>query len=596
METKKAVMSGNQAIARGFYEGGGVLATAYPGSPTVGIIDTMKKFDDVYSEFCTNEKVALEMGIGGAFGGVRTMVVMKHVGVNIAMDPLMTFTQAPIDSAFMLVTGDDPGMASSQNEQDNRILGKFANMAILDPSDSQESKDMVIKGMDISEQFHIPMMLRITSRLCHSRSLVELGERKEALGKPFEPDPTKYCMLPPHTFKHQYSMKERIEKLEEWANDSDLNTLEHVNDDVLVVTSGIAYNNFKEVAPNVSVLKLGMVYPLPVKKLKEYAKKYKKIIVIEEMMPFIEDNLKINGIDCEGKKYFPFTNELNSEIIEEGLFKAGVLSERKVLDPDKDDTTPRGPLFCPGCPHRPVFDILKKAKVTVIGDIGCYTMGLLYPFEVLNANISMGASVGMVKGMRIALDKFGDSRPIVGVIGDGTFFHSGLPGFANLRYQLKGNENITMIILDNGTTGMTGGQPTASSYQRDHMGQDISIDNLLKDMGFEDIQRIDQFDYKDAKKKINDAIKREGVSIIITSRPCALKYKVKEPHFVVDPTVCIGCRTCIKTNCPPLRMKKYEGIEKMKSSIDPKQCVGCSVCAQVCPVGAIKKSTEFEVK
>ena len=314
------------------------------------------------------------------------------------------------------------------------------------------------------------------------------------------------------------------------------------------------------------------------------------------MMPFIENNLKINGIDCEGKKYFPFTNELNSEIIEEGLLKAGVIKERKVLDPDKDDTTPRGPLFCPGCPHRPVFDILKKAKVNVIGDIGCYTMGLLYPFEVLNANISMGASVGMVKGMRIALDRFGDNRPIVGVIGDGTFFHSGLPGFANLRYQLKGNENITMIILDNGTTGMTGGQPTASSYQRDHMGQDISIDGLLKTMGFDDVTRIDQFDYKDAKKKINDAIKREGVSIIITSRPCALKYKVKEPHFVVDPTVCIGCRTCIRTNCPPLRMKKYDGIEKMKSSIDPKQCVGCSVCAQVCPVGAIKKSTEFEIK
>lgn len=592
--TKKVVLSGNEAIARGFYEAGGEVYTAYPGSPTVEIMDGMKKYKEIYSEFSTNEKVALEIGIGATFGGVRSMVGMKHVGVNICMDPLMTFVQAPIDAGFLLVTGDDPGMASSQNEQDNRILGKFANMGIFDPSDSQESKDLVKVALDLSEKYNCPMMMRITSRLCHGRSLVELSERKEHRGKAFEADPTKYCMLAPHTFKHQYEMQDRIAKLGEWANDAKINKFEDYGGDTLVITSGIAYNNFKEVAPDVSVLKLGMVYPLPIERIKELNEKFENIIVIEEMMPFIENELKIHGIKCEGKKYFSFTGELMSKDIEDGLVKAGVLSEKKIKEIVADDTTARGPLFCAGCPHRPIFDILKKAKVTVVGDIGCYTMGLLYPWEVLNTNISMGASVGMIKGLRLALDKLEDDRPLVGVIGDGTFFHSGLPGFSDLRYQLKGNEKITMIILDNGTTAMTGGQPTASSYQRDHAGQDISIDDLLKDMGYTDIERIDQFKYKEAKEKINAAINREGVSIIITSRPCALKFKIKEPNFYVDPKVCIGCRTCIRTNCPPLRMKNYRGIDKKKSSIDPKQCVGCSVCAQVCPVGAIKRRNNVD--
>lgn len=590
MGDTRSVLSGNQSIARGFYEAGGIVATAYPGSPTVEILEALKGYKEVYSEFATNEKVALEMGIGSCFGGTRTMVIMKHVGLNICMDPLMTFTQSPIDAGFMLVTGDDPGMASSQNEQDNRILGKFANMAIFDPSDSQDSKDFVKCGLDISEEYHLPVMLRITSRICHARSVVELEDRVEKLGPKFTADPTKYCMLPPHTFKHQIEMKERIEKLSELANTLEINRLETFGSDVLVVTSGICYYNFKEVCQDVDVLKLGMIYPLPIEKIKELSKKYTKIVVIEEMMPFIENELKVQGIDCVGKEFFSFTNELHSEVIEEGLVKLGVLKERKLQDMYEDDTTPRGPLFCSGCPHRPVFDILKKSKVTVVGDIGCYTMGLLYPFEVLKTNISMGASLGMIKGMRLAMDKQGDSdKPIVGVIGDGTFFHSGLPGFANLKYQLKGDENITMIVLDNGTTAMTGGQPTAESYKMDNAGQDISIESVLKSMNFDDIQVIDQFDYKEAKKVIVDATKRKGVSIIITTRPCALRYKIKETPFEVDPEICIACKTCIRTNCPPLRMKKYDGIEKEKSSIDLNQCVGCSICAQVCPVGAIKR-------
>ncbi|MDO5095892.1 MAG: thiamine pyrophosphate-dependent enzyme [Peptostreptococcaceae bacterium] len=590
------IMSGNMAIARGFFEAGGKVAASYPGSPTVEILDNLRVYPEIYSEFSTNEKVALEVAIGSSMGGVRSMVSMKHVGVNIAMDPLMTFTQTKVSGGFLLITGDDPGMASSQNEQDNRILGKFANMGVLDPSNSQEAKDYTKIGLELSEQYQMPMMLRITSRLCHSRSVVELGERREAEVKPFEPDAAKYCMLPPYTFQAQHDMKNRIADLSKWADESNINVLTDNGGDTLVITSGIVYENFMEVnhrhGSKLSVLKLGLVYPLPIEKIRNLTKKYGRIIVIEEMMPFIEDELTLHGIACEGKKYFSFTGEINTETLEKGLMDAGIIQNRHFDDIKTDDTTARGPLFCAGCPHRPVFDILKKSKAMVVGDIGCYTMGLLYPFDVIKTNISMGASLGMIKGMRIAMNQAGDNRPLVSVIGDGTFFHSGLAGFANLRYQMKGDENITVIVLDNGTTAMTGGQPTAASNQRDGAGQDISIDDTLKVMGFTDVTRIDQFEYDNVKEEINNAIKRPGISIVITSRPCALKFKIKEPHYYVDPEICIACKTCIKTACPPLRMKKYDGIDKMKSSIDPSQCVGCSICAQVCPVGAIKSSVD----
>ena len=589
---RKAVLSGNEAIARGFYEAGGQVAASYPGSPTVEIVDNIKGYPEIYAEFSTNEKVALEVAIGASMGGLRSIATMKHVGVNIAMDPLMTFVQTKMNGAFLLVTGDDPGMASSQNEQDNRILGKFGNMPILDPSDSQEAKDYTKLALALSEQFQAPMMMRITSRLCHSRSIVALAERQEAAALEFEHDIPRYCMLPPHTFQAQYDMKDRIEAVREWAETAEINNFNGKSGDTLLITSGIVYHNLMEITNHLPVLKLGMVYPLPIQKIKQLSKDFQQIIVIEEMMPFIENELKLHGIDCKGKEYFSFTGELNTEDIEEGLRKANLISSRGIVRSQAAETVQRGPTFCAGCPHRPVFDILKKSKARVIGDIGCYSMGLMYPFDVLKTNISMGASLGMIKGMRIAMDKKGDTGPLVGVIGDGTFFHSGLSGFANLRYQLSEQANITMLILDNETTAMTGGQPTASSGKLDRIGQDISIDNLIKEMGFTDVQRIDQFQYKEAKQIIDEAIKREGISIVITTRPCALKYKIKETPFRVDPNVCISCKTCIRTGCPPLRMKQYEGIDKEKSSIDVTQCVGCSICAQVCPVNAISRISE----
>lgn len=585
---ERKVITGNQAIARGFYEAGGRVAASYPGSPTVELLEAIQAYPEIYAEFSTNEKVALEVAIGGSIGGVRSLTSMKHVGVNIAMDPLMTFTQTVINGGFVLVSGDDPGMSSSQNEQDNRILGKFANMPILDPSDAQEAKDFTKLAFELSETYLRPVMLRITSRLCHSRSIVTLDEPQAPVYKPFVPDIAKYCMLPPYTYEAQHRMRDKVAELAQSAGQMEINRLEHRTDDVLIITSGLMYQNLKSVTDDISVYKLGMVYPLPIEYIRELSEKYRRIIVLEEMMPFIEDELKINRIACEGKNLFSFTGELNIEDIEMGLIEGGVIKDSKYAQLSPLETTERAPLFCSGCPHRPVFDILKKSKAIVIGDIGCYSMGLIYPFEVLKTNISMGASVGMVKGMRKAMDMNGDHQPLVAVIGDGTFFHSGLSGFANLKYQMNDEENITYLVLDNSTTAMTGGQPTSSSNKMDGAGQDILIDDVLQSMGFHDIVRVDQFQYKEAAKTIGDAIKRPGIKVIITTRPCALHFKIREPHFYVDPTICIACRSCVRTNCPPLRMKQYDNIG-LKSSIDPDQCVGCSICAQVCPVNAIKR-------
>lgn len=596
--SQKTTMTGNQAIARGFYEAGGQLATSYPGSPTVEMLETIKEIcPQAYSEFSINEKVAVEVAIGGSFSGARSMATMKHVGVNVAMDPLMTFTQTKINGGFVLVTGDDPGMASSQNEQDNRTLGKFANMAIFDPGNSQEAISFTKNAFDISEKYNMPVMVRITSRVCHSRGIVELNERVEKPISGFNGDIKDYGMIPPNTFAKQYVMHDRIEQLKTDSSNFEFNRYEESSTgrkDVLIVTSGLMYYNLKELNLDLSIYKLGMVYPLPLDKLKELASKYEKVIVIEEMLPFIENELKLAGIACEGKKYFSFTGELHTEIIEKGLLDANVIQKTTYEIPQAVDTVNRLPMFCAGCPHRPIFDILKKSKANLIGDIGCYSLAVLEPIELSSSIISMGASLGIMKGMTKANTLAGQKKALVNVIGDGTFFHSGMTGAINMLHKLDPTENMTIIILNNGLTAMTGGQPTAVSGHYWDQGADmyVEIPNLLKGMGFERIKVIDQFNYKEAKTIINEELKHEGLSIIMTTRPCALNFKIKETPFYVDPEMCIGCRTCIKTNCPPLLMKKYDGHDKLKSSINPDMCVGCSVCSQVCPVGAIKRIGE----
>lgn len=599
----KTLMTGNQAIARGFYEAGGHIAASYPGSPTVEMLETIKHlYPEIYAEFSTNEKVALEVAIGGSITGARSIVSMKHVGVNVAADPLMTFTQTPIRGGFVLMSGDDPGMASSQNEQDNRLFAKFANMPVFDPSDSQEAKDFTKSALEVSERFGAPVMLRITSRLCHGKSQVVLGERESREISGFTRDIPSFGMIPPNTFDKQFTMKKRTEALQESLGDLNINRYEPKEDaKVLIITSGLVYQHLQEIQGPFSVFKLGIVYPLPIETIRVMSLKYDRILVLEEMMPFIEDQIKLAGIPCAGKEYFSFTGELDVADIRDGLIKAHVLDKAVPAQVDEEDNTPssvdieevmgRLPMFCAGCPHRPVFDILKKSKRTVVGDIGCYSMGILYPLEMVDSIISMGASLGMMKGMSKALKIAGKSEPLVAVIGDGTFFHSGMTGMVNLLHQLDADDNMTVIILNNGTTAMTGGQPNASSSAYgDASDMHVAIPKIIEAMGFERFKIVDQFNYKETKKVIDEEIKHPGLSIVMTTRPCALRFKIKEPHFLVDPSICIACKSCVKTNCPPIHMKSYEGFDKQKSSIDPTMCVGCSVCSQVCPVNAIKCS------
>lgn len=591
---KQDILTGNEAIARGFYEAGGKIATSYPGSPTVQILEATKQYEGVYSEFSTNEKVALEVAIGGSFAGVRSMVSMKHVGMNIAADPLMTFTETPTNGGFVLISGDDPGLKSSQNEQDNRLFAKFANMPVLDPSDAQEAKDFTKAAFALSEDYETPVMLRITSRLCHARSIVELEDRVEQAKAVFEKD-NKYCMIPPNSNKAQFFMKERLDKLKVYQRSSELNRFEAGEDnDTLIITSGLVYNHLKDLNLKLNILKLGMVYPLDQEYLVQYTKKFKRIIVIEEMMPFIENELTLMGIPSEGKAYFSFTGELDAMAIKNGLIEAGVIEGQKKSASMVLETVNRQPLFCAGCPHRPIFDILKKSKAKmVIGDIGCYSLGVLAPTEISHSIISMGATVGITKGIRKAMSLGQAEEPVISIIGDGTFFHSGIPSFINLLHQQKDFENMTFLILDNRTTAMTGGQHNGGSgnfNENDDLHVDIKA--LLETIGFKRIREVDQYDYKVTKDIIDEEIAFNGLSIVIAKGQCALKYKVKKTPYYVDPQVCIGCRTCIKTNCPPLKMKQYEGIAKLKSSIDEDMCVGCGICAQVCPVGAIKLVTQ----
>ncbi|MGB4588029.1 MAG: thiamine pyrophosphate-dependent enzyme [Clostridiaceae bacterium] len=596
MSENKKVLTGNEAVARGFYEAGGLIASSYPGSPTVELMETVKKYKEIYAEFSVNEKVALEVAIGGSFYGARSMVSMKHVGVNVAMDPLMTFTQTPMNGGFLLVSGDDPGMASSQNEQDNRILGKFANMGIFYPGSTEEAKEFTKQSLTLSEKFEIPMLLDITSRVCHGRGIVELQDRESHEPKGFVPDNSKYTMLPPFTHARQYAMRDRLKSLSDYAYDAPFNLLQEVNGSkVLVIASGLVYYNLLELDLPISIYRPGLIFPLSRRKLMELHEKYDRIIVLEEMMPFIENELKLMGIECEGKEFFSFTGELNSEDIERGLVKAGIVEAKSSETDEPENVVGRPPMFCAGCPHRPVFDILKKMNVTVMGDIGCYSMAVLPAFKAAHTMISMGATLGITKGMNKAMRRSGNDKPLVSVIGDGTFFHSGMTGFVNLLHQQEENDNMTFIVLENGTTAMTGGQQNGSSGKYD-VNDDMHVDikELLNTMGITNVQYVDQFNYNLFRDTLKEETMKKGISVIIATRPCALKFKIKEPNYYVDPKICIACRSCVKTNCPPIRMKEYQGIEKLKSSIDQDMCVGCSVCAQVCPVNAIKRSVKGE--
>jgi len=581
----KKLLSGNEAVARGFYENGGRVAVAYPGTPSTEILENMVQYKEkINSQWSPNEKVALEVGIGSSFGGARTLVAMKHVGVNVAADPLLTVTYSGIKGGFVLVSADDPGMHSSQNEQDNRYYAKFAKMPLLEPSDSGEAKDFVGLALEISEKYDTPVLLRTTTRISHTKTVVELKEREEHDGLlGFEKNPSKYVMVPANARKRHPVVEERSIKLTQLAESIDVNRVEMNKKEMGVITSGIAYQYVKEAFPEASVLKLGMSFPLPMNKIKSFAEAVETLYVVEELEPFIEEMIKAEGIRVIGKDVIPRCGELNVEIVRRAL--SPEKEESHVTEKVDEKSLPsRPPVLCPGCPHRGVFYTLNKLKAVVTGDIGCYTLGVQPPLSAMDSTIAMGASIGVNIGLEKAMG-IDFSRQSVAVIGDSTFMHSGVTGLMDAVYNKGSN---TILILDNRITAMTGRQenPGTGYTLMGEETREVDLEALARAIGVEHVRKVDSYDLKALKEVIREEMDRPEVSVIITYNPCMLirrkKFDIKK--YRVNEDKCINCGICLKVGCPAV----VKNEDETKSHIVESLCTGCSVCAQVCPKDAIE--------
>ncbi|MCD6431020.1 MAG: indolepyruvate ferredoxin oxidoreductase subunit alpha [Deltaproteobacteria bacterium] len=584
MSKKKAILSGNEAIARGVWEAGVRLASAYPGTPSTEILENVKNYKDIYSEWAPNEKVALEVGIGSSIAGARTLVTMKHVGVNVAADPLFTFSYTGVKGGLILVSADDPAMHSSQNEQDNRNYGRFAKIPVIEPSDSQECKDFVAVALDLSEEFDTPVMYRTTTRTSHSKSMVTLGERTEQSGKiELEKNMPKYTMLPVSAKKRHPLVEERIVKLKEYAETTPLNRVEYHDTKIGVITNGISYQYVREALPEASVLKLGLTYPLPENKIKEFAAKVDQLMIVEEGDPFFEDQIKAMGVAVDhGKDLFPLIGEFSVAFIKKQV--RGIAVELKDAAADLPG---RPPAFCPGCSHRGIFTILKKLKVFVSGDIGCYTLGALPPISAMHSCICMGASISMGHGMAKVVEQSDDmSQKVVSVIGDSTFFHSGMTSLLNCIYN---KSNSVAMILDNRTTGMTGGQENPGSGRTLDGEEAISADipALVKAFGIKNVVKIDPYNLVDIEEKMKAALASDEMVVVVVEAPCVLRYRISHPPLKVDPGKCTGCKQCLKVSCNALSLEE-QGDDSFVV-IDPNMCAGCGICAQVCKFDAIGK-------
>lgn len=591
----KKFMTGNEAVARGCYEAGIAYASAYPGTPSTEILENMADYKEhIIAEWAPNEKVALETAIGASLAGGRALAAMKHVGVNVAADPLFTIGYTGVTGGLVIVSADDPGCHSSQNEQDNRYYAKFAKIACIEPSDSQESKDFMKAAFDISEQFDVPVLFRMTTRVCHSKSLVEFGERTEKDVIPYVKQPKKFISAPANAKALHPVVEEKLLKLEAFANETPLNQIEWNDKKIGVITSGVAYTYAKEVFGNdVSYLKLGFTFPLPMAKIAAFAKEVETLYIIEELEPFIEEQLKAAGISCIGKEKIPRCGELNPDIIAKALL--GI--ERVTLEVPADKVVGRPPTLCAGCPHRGFFYALtKKKNVVITGDIGCYTLGSAEPLNATDSVICMGASISMGHGAQKVFNKFETGKRVVSVIGDSTFFHTGINSLINTAYN---NSNTVSVILDNRITGMTGHQenPGTGYTLMGDPANEINIPELVKAIGIKHVVSVNPLHLDEMNKAIDDAFAFDGPSVIITRWPCVLKKFSDQDHqefdlspktCYVDVDACKGCKVCTKTGCPSISFDK----NSKKASIDPHMCVGCQVCLQACPFKAIKKVGE----
>lgn len=590
----KKLMTGNEAIARGAYEAGVRYASAYPGTPSTEILENTALYkDSILAEWAPNEKVALETAIGGSFAGARTFAAMKHVGVNVAADPLFTFAYTGVNGGMVLITADEPGQHSSQNEQDNRNYAKFARIPLLEPADSQECKEMMKSAFKISEKYDTPVLVRMTTRVCHSKGIVECKDREEVEIKDYVKNTDKNMATPANARKMRVKVEERTNRLKKFSNATELNYFDWNDIKIGIVASGASYYFAKEVfGHTASYLKLGFTNPLPSEKIKEFAAKVDKIYVIEENDPYIEDYLKVLGIECHGKDVFPYNGEMTPDVIRKSVF--GEMNAS--VEPVEDKVVPRPPALCAGCPHRGFFYELGKLKNVVIsGDIGCYTLGFDEPYNAMDFNICMGGSISIGHGAQQVFNmKENNKTRLVSVLGDSTFFHTGINSLLDVVYNKSNSINV---ILDNRITGMTGHQenPGTGYTLQGEETKIIEIEPLVRACGIENIRVVDPNNLKEVKEAFDWALSLDEASVIITRWPCVLKKFSNEDKeefkgaFTVKCGVnedkCIGCKKCIKTGCPALSFDK----ETRKASIDKAQCVGCEVCLQVCPVDAIAK-------
>lgn len=590
----KKLMTGNEAIARGAYEAGVRYASAYPGTPSTEILENIATYkDDVVAEWATNEKVALEAVIGASIAGARSIASMKHVGVNVAADPLFTYSYTGVNGGMVLVTADEPGMYSSQNEQDNRNYAKFAKIPLFEPSTSQEAKDMIKVAFDLSEKYDTPVLFRVTTRLCHSKGIVECFDREEVAIKDYVKDAKKRVTVPANAKLRRVKVEERMKELESFSNSTELNYYEINDTKIGIVASGMCINFAKEVfKEDASYMNLGFTNPMPIEKIKEFAQKVDKIYVVEENDPFIEEQMKASGIECFGKDVLPTYGEMTPDVIR----KAILGDENQTRKFNEDLVVPRPPSLCAGCPHRGFFyEIGKRKNLMIAGDIGCYTLGFAPPYNAMDFTVCMGASLSAGHGAQKVFNmKENNNIRVVGVLGDSTFFHTGVNSLLDVVYN-RGNS--ISVILDNRITGMTGHQqnPGTGYTLQGKETKEVDIEMLVRACGVDKVRVINPNDLVEVNEALDWAIALDEPSVIITRWPCVLKKisekeveefnKLFKSKFEVDHEKCIGCRLCIKTGCPSLSFDK----ENKVANIDKNQCVGCEVCSQVCPKQAISK-------
>ena len=593
----KVIMSGNEAIARGAYEGGARFASAYPGTPSTEILENMPQYgESVYSEWAPNEKVATEAAIGASIAGVRSFCAMKHVGMNVAADPIYTFAYTGVTGGFVMVVADDPGQHSSQNEQDNRNQAKAARLLMLEPSDSQEAHDYMKAAFALSEKMDMPVLMHVTTRVCHSKGIVELGERVEAEVPDYEPKIRKYVTAPANAKVLRKTLEERVEAARAFANDCEFNRVEMHDTKIGVVTSGVSYQYARETfGDNASYLKLGLTFPLPYDLMKDFCSKVDKVYVVEEMDPYIEEHLKMLGIDCLGKDVIPHYDELNTDIVRKAFL--GIEPETYTSDMK---TVVRPPALCAGCPHRGLFYCLskreKKDHIMITGDIGCYTLGMAAPLNALHTCICMGASISQGHGASVALRDAGKSTKVVSVIGDSTFFHTGVNSLIDAVYNSGSNLSI---ILDNRITGMTGHQqnPGTGYTLMGKEAPEVDIPALCKAIGVkaENIKTVNPNHLDEVEAALDELLAKDEPTVLITRWPCVLKKfsqqdldefpTLHKTQCVIDQDKCKNCKMCVKTGCPALISTKEKVV------IDYTSCNGCTVCKQVCPFKAIEEVT-----